>query len=105
MDFTQAIVSLYPDATWSMNGDLYENLWWSDENEDPKPTKEELKKQASKLKREAKKKAYIDQRASEYPSAEEQLDMLWHMMDSGEIPGAEGEWYKKILEIKEKYPK
>lgn len=105
MDLTAAILSLYPSAKWSLNGDDYENLWWSEENEEPIPTKDVLKKEITRLKREAKKKEYLSSRASEYPAVEDQLDMLWHMMDSGEIPGKHSLWYTIILDIKERHPK
>lgn len=39
-----------------------------------------------------------------YPSIGEQLDMLWHAMDRGEIPKA-GAFYEVIKEIKETVPK
>lgn len=47
---------------------------------------------------------YGAKRRQEYPLIEEQLDMLWHSMDSGEIPKAEP-FYTNIKEIKDKYPK
>jgi len=53
---------------------------------------------------EQKKNEWINNRKSEYPSIVDQLDMLWHAMDNGEIPFAI-EFYKTIKEIKQKYPK
>jgi len=47
---------------------------------------------------------HTDPRSKEYPSVIEQLDMLWHIMDSGEIPKSEA-FYNSIKEIKTKYPK
>jgi hypothetical protein len=44
-------------------------------------------------------------RASQYPRIEEQLDMLWHMMDDETIPGKNSEWYSVILAVKQNYPK
>jgi hypothetical protein len=43
-------------------------------------------------------------RKSEYPSMEDQLDLLWHAMDAGEIPVAT-KFYGLISGIKKKYPK
>jgi hypothetical protein len=47
---------------------------------------------------------YSDRRKKEYPSIGSQLDMLYHAMKNGEIPVA-AEWFNKINEIKNKYPK
>ena len=47
---------------------------------------------------------YKENRANEYPSIVEQLDMLWHSMDSGVMPKAEP-FYSSIQSIKTKYPK
>lgn len=43
-------------------------------------------------------------RVNEYPSIENQLDMLWHAMDVGEIPKATI-WYNTVKSVKNKYPK
>lgn len=47
---------------------------------------------------------YSVKRKSEYPSIPDQLDMLWHAMNSAEIPMAI-KFYSVIAEIKAKYPK
>lgn len=39
-----------------------------------------------------------------YPSAEEQLDMLWHMMDTDVISGKGSIWYETIKQVKNEYP-
>lgn len=43
-------------------------------------------------------------RAREYPSLEEQMDMLWHGMHEGTIAKVEP-FYSKIASVKERYPK
>lgn len=43
----------------------------------------------------------IRQRA--YPAIGEQLDMLWHAMDRGEIPKAQV-WYDSIKQVKDSVP-
>lgn len=47
---------------------------------------------------------YKSDRALKYPSIEDQLDMIWHSMDSGEIPRCE-DFFQAILSVKNKYPK
>lgn len=48
--------------------------------------------------------AYKDKRKSEYPTLDEQLDMLWHSMDTGEIQKSNA-FYDAIKTVKDKYPK
>lgn len=48
--------------------------------------------------------AYSESRREEYPGIGDQLDMLWHAMDIGEIPRAE-DFYDRIKAVKDKYPK
>lgn len=47
---------------------------------------------------------YVGQRLREYPGIGQQLDMLWHSMDTGEIPKAPT-FYNTIKAVKAKYPK
>jgi predicted peptidase len=45
-------------------------------------------------------------RVALYPSVEDQLDMIWHMIDQEVIPGKDSSvWYSTIKEIKESLPK
>lgn len=44
-------------------------------------------------------------RINAYPKISDQLDMLWHMMDSETIPGKGSEWYNAILAVKQQHPK
>jgi len=48
---------------------------------------------------------YNLKREREYPRITDQLDMLWHMMDDGTIPGKDSAWYNAILSVKNNYPK
>ena len=47
----------------------------------------------------------VQKRKYAYPSVADQLDMLWHMMDSESIPGKGSDWYNAILAIKLQFPK
>lgn len=49
-------------------------------------------------------KSVDELRANAYPSIQNQLDMLWHAMDTGEIPKATA-WYNSIKAVKDTYPK
>jgi len=97
MDITQAILSLRPGASWSISGDDYETLWWSDENNLPPPTEEEVQVEIERLQLEYNNNQYQRDRASAYPSIEDQLDTLYHQ-------GYDG-WKASIDEVKNQYPK
>ncbi len=47
---------------------------------------------------------YISKRSTEYPSIGDQLDMLWHSMESGEIEKST-QFFNACKAIKDKYPK
>tara|TARA_B110000211_G_C13995309_1_gene515921 strand:+ start:920 stop:1228 length:309 start_codon:yes stop_codon:yes gene_type:complete len=42
----------------------------------------------------------IAKRVKDYIRVEEQLDLLWHMMDDETIPGKDSSWYNVIKEVK-----
>jgi hypothetical protein len=91
---TDALLSLYPGAIWTLRGD---KLDWSDENELPPPTEEELQAEIERLQAEYENNQYQRDRASEYPSIQDQLDTLYHQ-------GYDG-WKAMVDEVKNKYPK
>ena len=96
--YTQAISSLKPGCSWRLVGDDdVENLEWNNENELSPPTQEEIIEESARLQAEYEYKQYQRNRASEYPSIEDQLDTLYHQ-------GYDG-WKARIDEVKNKYPK
>lgn len=97
MHISSAIISLKPGAQWSLNGDTYEGLIWSQENELPPPTEEEVNQEMERLQQEYENNQYKRDRASAYPSIQHQLDALYHQ-------GYDG-WKAMIDEVKNKYPK
>jgi uncharacterized coiled-coil DUF342 family protein len=97
MDITKAIINLRPGASWSISGENYEDLWWSDENDLPPPTEEEINQEIERLQKEYENNQYQRDRAKEYPPIVDQLDALYHR-------GYDG-WKSMIDEVKNKYPK
>ena len=97
-DLTKALLSLYPDAEWSLNGDSYEGLNWLSSNI-TKPSLEELEVECDRLHALWTSKEYQRQRAPEYPSIGDQLDDLYHSGFFSE------EMRAKIQAVKDKYPK
>ena len=97
MNISKALISLKPGAQWCLDGDTYEGLTWHDENELPPPTEEEVQAEIERLQAEYEYNQYQRDRASEYPSIQDQLDVLYHQ-------GYDG-WKASIDEVKNKYPK
>lgn len=97
MDLFKAVLSLQPDAKFSLTGNEYENLIWFDENEFFPPSKEEVESEALRLQQEWDNKEYQRLRAITYPSIQDQLDTLYHQ-------GLDG-WKLMISEVKNKFPK
>jgi hypothetical protein len=78
-------------------GETYESLQWFPHSDLPMPTYQDLEDAYTKFKVDAKKNEYKELRAKEYPSVEEQLDMIYHTdLDT---------WRDVILKVKNKYPK
>ena len=49
-------------------------------------------------------KTNVEKRELSYPALREQLDMLWHAIDSGTLDTS-SEFYQKLKEVKDRYPK
>lgn len=99
-DLTKALVSLYPGAQWTLNGDQYSGLEWLPGNDKPKPTQEELEAEADRLHQVWLNNQYQRDRAKEYPAIADQLDMLYHDKLDGTTT-----WQDAVQVVKDKYPK
>lgn len=97
MDIQRALLSIRPGASWSLNGETYDGLMWSNENDLPPPTEEEINQEIERLQEEYENNQYQRDRAIAYPSIQDQLDLLYHQ-------GYDG-WKAIIDEVKNKYPK
>jgi len=96
-DMVKALLSLRPGASFSLLGNEYGGLNWSDDNELPPPTEEELYNECVKLLQEYEDAQYQRDRAKAYPTIQDQLDLLYH--------GGLDAWREEINKIKEQYPK
>jgi len=97
IDICSALHSLRPGSQWSVHGQSYDGLVWDDSNELPPPTEEEVNQEIERLQQEWENNQYQRDRASAYPSIQDQLDTLYHQ-------GYDG-WKLVINEVKNKYPK
>lgn len=98
---SDALLSLRPGAQWTHYGGGYEDLVWHElpveEGGQEMPTLEEIEIELERLQQEWENNEYQRLRKNDYPSIEEQLDLLYHQ-------GYEG-WKSKIEEVKLNYPK
>lgn len=92
-----ALLSLYPGSQWTCYGDEYEDMIWHDSNNIPKPDKKIIFDEIERLRNEFDNNQYQRDRVKEYPSIQDQLDILYHK-------GYEG-WKEEINKVKDKYPK
>jgi hypothetical protein len=101
-----AIKALRPNAKFEMVAGNGEFEWprWEDPNGRPPPTKDQIMKEFERQKAVAEYYQYAYDRCANYPDGFEQLDMLWHAIDQG-MDLKDSNWYKKIKEVKEKFPK
>ena len=68
------------------------------------PSIEEIRQKANQLKQQIEDTQYQRDRVKTYPSIGDQLDMLWHAMDSGVLPKYEP-FYDAIKNVKDQFPK
>ncbi len=88
-----ALQSLRPGAEWVLRGD---ELEWLDQNQ-TQPTEAEIQAEIARLEADYTAKEYQRQRAAEYPSIVDQLDLLYH--------GGMDAWKSAIQAVKDRYPK
>ena len=93
----EAVANLAKGCQYQMAGDTYDGLSWSHEDTLPRPTKQEVEQEVERLKKEYEINQYQRSRANEYPSIQDQLDILYHL-------GYDG-WKEEINKTKQKYPK
>ncbi len=88
-----ALLSLKPGAEWTLRDDVLE---WLD-TEQTEPTQAEIDTEIARLDAEYVANEYQRDRASEYPTWQDQLDDIFHN-------GIDG-WKATIQVTKDKYPK
>lgn len=99
-----ALVSLYPTVSWTMKGDAYSGLDWTDTQID-KPSEAILRAEVQRLQSVWDATEYRRLRATAYPPVGDQLDALMKWLDTQEVTSElQGviDWCK---EVKAKYPK
>jgi hypothetical protein len=95
----KAISNLRPTSSFSLMNDNYNSLIWQDPNTKP-PTLEEVNAEILRLQAEYNNNQYQRDRAKEYPSIQEQLDLQYWDKVNGT-----NKWQQAINAVKQKYPK
>lgn len=90
-----ALMTLRPGAEWSC-GNTYASITWFDQIQ-TKPTEQEVNDELARLEQEYIDNEYQRLREKEYPTWEDQMDLLYHS-------GYDG-WKAAIQAVKDKYPK
>lgn len=90
-----ALNSLRPGSEWTC-GITYDSIIWLDQVQ-TKPTQQEVDDEMIRLEDQYIRNEYQRKRAREYPSWEDQMDILYHQ-------GYDG-WKAAITAVKNKYPK
>ena len=101
---TDALQSLKPKAEWTLRGS---ELEWHDLVQ-TEPTQSEIDAEVIRLQAVYDAQEYARDRATEYPEIKDQLDMLWHAIDTGDWTAAKVKltsFYTELKAVKDKYPK
>ena len=96
-DINYILFHIRPGAKWTQKDGKI--IKWSDDNEQPQPTEEEIEKGKKDLEHQWKVNEYKRLRKKEYPEIGDQLDALYH---AGLFPK---EMADKLKAVKEKNPK
>lgn len=99
---TLAIQNIRPNCNWYIEGETYDKLVWTD-TEKTKPTEEEINIEIERITQERIRLQYQRNRAANYPSITDQLDMLYHDIKNGTLNS--GNWIQAIEAVKTEYPK
>ena len=106
-DIISAIVALDPNAQASVNAEDINQITWYDGNPNDITVAQIQTKQAE-LQTAYDAKAYARTRATAYPSIGDQLDMLWHAIDTGDWTAAKVKttsFYTELKAVKDANPK
>ena len=106
-DIAQAILALDPNAQVSIVSEDVNQITWHDGNPNSITVAQIQTKQAE-LQTAHDAKAYARTRETAYPSIGEQLDMLWHAVDTGDWTPAKvktTEFYTALKAVKDANPK
>jgi len=91
----EGIRALIPDAKLYVEDNSWDKIFWQDERK--QPSRSEIEAKIKELQTESDAKQYQRDRASAYPSWEDQMDQLFHQ-------GYDG-WKAEVQKVKDQFPK
>lgn len=103
IDINAALHSLRPGSEWVLINNDYNQIRWVVEP-DVIPTLSEVNAEIERLQAEYDAKEYQRIRAKKYPSIGDQLDMLWHAIDTNSLDKT-SDFYTTLKSVKDSYPK
>ena len=106
-DIAKSIIALDATAQVSVNADDINQITWYDGNPNNITDAQILAKQ-TELQTAYDAKAYARTRETAYPSIGDQLDMLWHAVDTGDWTAAKVKttsFYTELKAVKDANPK
>ena len=106
VNILHALQSKWYGTQWVGNGITYDGIEWLDTNEILKPSEVEIDAEVVRLQAEYDAQEYARNRI--YPAIGDQLDMLWHAIDTGDWTAAKvktTDFYTKLKKVKDDNPK
>ena len=100
MSYVKAILSLVPNAVFDIEGDDYDKIKWHESNKEKLPSKSKADAEMVRLEQEFKTTQYQRDRALQYPSIQDQLDMIYWDKKNGTK-----KWEEVIDKVKTDHPK
>lgn len=101
LEVAVALDRLRPKSKYVLyNGELN----WQD-TEQSQPSEEDILAEIATIKEEKVSKQYKVDRSNEYPNIKDQLDMLWHEVNTSGTISNDGQWFNSIKGVKDAHPK
>ena len=101
MDIVEAIRRIDPSVSATVKNNEYDTIEWLKGGPIPR---DQIDAEIVKLRAEYDAKQYQRDRADIYPEIKEQLDMLWHAIDSGTLDKT-SDFYTTLKKVKDDNPK
>ena len=103
IEIHDALISLRPDGRFSIEDNDFDKIVSQDEDTII-PSREEIQAEMDRLQAIEDSIQYQRDRKEQYPGIGDQLDMLWHAIDSGTLDQT-SEFYTTLKEVKDNNPK
>jgi len=103
IEIADALISLRPNSRFSVEDNDISKIEWQDEDI-TSPTEDEIHAEMDRLQAIEDSIQYQSDRKEQYPNIGDQLDMLWHAIDSGTLDKT-SDFYITLKEIKDNNPK